>query len=85
MKIWFSHCRLSDYTEENVKFGIGWYGHHRDYKWRGFSVHLYLLYFLVTVNIVDNYKEYDKRMNHKRDPDYLKKMGERLKAIRDKK
>jgi hypothetical protein len=37
------------------------------------------------MNAVDDYDAYDKKINYKRDPDHLKKLGERLRAKKDKK
>ena len=67
MKIWLSTCDLDCYFEDsNVKFGIGWFRHHKNHKWFGFTFHIYLLYWLVSINYVDNYKEYDKKIHYKR-------------------
>lgn len=64
MKIWVESCSLKGYlTDGDVKFGIGWYRHSKNHKWFGFTVHFYLLYWLISVNFVNNYKEYDKRIN----------------------
>lgn len=65
MKIFFDWCHIfkGDY---DVKFGINWYKHHRDHKWKGFTITIYLLFWLVSVNFVDNYEEYDKRINRHR-------------------
>lgn len=87
MKIWFEYCGLEGYMMDapEVKFGIGWYKHSKDHKWKGFTIQLYLSPWLVSINFVSNWKEYDKRINRKWDPDYIKKLGERLRAKKDKK
>jgi hypothetical protein len=67
MKLWFSCCNLKSYlTDDNVKFGLGWYRHHKDHKWFGFSVQFYLYFWLIDFHFVDNWQEYDKKINHKR-------------------
>jgi hypothetical protein len=87
MKIWFEHCNQKYYLDDDsdVKFGIGWYRHSPLHKWRGISIHLYLYFVMISIHMVDNYDEYRKRMNYKRDPDHLKKLGERLRAKKEKK
>lgn len=66
MKIWFDYCNLSGYMmdDSNVKLGIGWYNHSSKHKWFGFTIQFYLLYWLIHVNFVDNYAEYDKKINY---------------------
>lgn len=67
MKIWFEHCRLDGYFEDcDVKFGIGWYRHHKDHKWFGFTIHFYLLHWVVVANYVNNWAEYDKKINYRK-------------------
>jgi hypothetical protein len=68
MKIFFSQCDLRSYMygDSNVKLGIGWYRHHKDHKWFGLTVEFYLLFWMVNVNFVSNWKEYDKRINRRR-------------------
>jgi hypothetical protein len=85
VKIWFDYCGLKGYMDDDshVKLGIGWYGHSPDHKWRGFTIQFYLYRWLVNFTFVDNWKEYDKRINYRWDPDHIKKLGERLKAKRD--
>ena len=87
MKLWLDSCRLSGYMDADcdVKLGIGWFRHHKDHKWKGLTIHLYLYVWLVGIHVVDNYKEYNKKINYKLDPDYLEKMAERLKARKEKK
>ena len=85
MKIWFEYCGLNGYLSDDaadVKFGIGWYKHSENHKWRGLTIQLYLFPWLVSINFVNNWVEYDKRINRKYDPDYIKKLGERLRAKR---
>jgi hypothetical protein len=65
MKLWFGYCKLYSDDWGDVKFGIGWYRHSKNHKWFGFTVALYLLYWRVQANFVDNYKEYDKRINYR--------------------
>ena len=67
MKIWFETCHLDGYFEDSsVKFGIGWYHHHKDHKWKGFTVQFYGFGRVLCMNCVDNYKEYDKRINYRK-------------------
>lgn len=86
MKIWVEKCVLGYYLADcDVKFGIGWYRHHKDHKWKGLTISFYCCYWLLNIHFVSNYKEYVNRMNYRRDPDRLKKIGDKLKAIREKK
>lgn len=66
MRIFFNHNTLDSYHNDScVKFGIGWYRHHKSHKWFGITIELYLLYWVVSGNFVSNYKEYRKRMDWK--------------------
>jgi hypothetical protein len=88
MKALFSYCHLPSFVSDshvNPKIGFGWYKHHKDNKWRGITVEFYLFKWIFFITFVDNYEEYNKKINRKRDPDHMKKLGERLKAIREKK
>jgi len=79
MKIWFDYCDLNSYfTDTDVKLGIGWYKHHPSNKWRGLTVHFYALNWMVSLNYVNDYKAYKKRMDF-RYSDYLKKKQENRK------
>lgn len=66
MRLFFNYCHLNSYSDSDVKFGIGWYRHFKGHKWFGFSITLYLLTRMITINYVSNYKEYDKRINHRK-------------------
>lgn len=67
MRIWFEKCHLDSYFDDsNVKVGIGWYRHHKGHKWFGFSIHFYLYRWVVVFNYVDNYVEYDKKINYRK-------------------
>ena len=67
MKIFFSCCDLKSYFyDEGVKFGIGWYKHHKGHKWKGFTFQLYLYFWLVCINYVNNWAEYDKKINYRK-------------------
>jgi hypothetical protein len=90
MKLWFDYCNLSGYMidDSNVKFGIGWYRHSKDHKWFGLTIQFYMLYWLVNIHFVDNYAEYDKKVNYYLQPEYIKKREEKIakwKASQDKK
>jgi hypothetical protein len=88
MKLFFDSGSLKDYlfgTGESIKFGLGWYRHHKSYKYFGITFQFYLYFWLVNMTFVSDYNEYDKRINRRRDPDHMKKLGEKLKAIREKK
>ena len=66
MKVWLSNCDLNSYLDDsNVKFGIGWYKHHRSHKWKGLTIEFYLYKWILMVNMVDNYAEYQKRIRRK--------------------
>ena len=90
MKAWFSlnHRFFVDSDDYPVKIGIHWHCHAKPVKkfksWRGFTIDLYFFKYWISFIIVDDYEAHQARMNYKRDPDYLKKMGERLKAIRER-
>lgn len=67
MKIFFDNCRLDGYFEDSdVKFGIGWYRHHKDNKWRGWTFQVYFWPWLVNINYVSNWVEYDKKINYRK-------------------
>jgi hypothetical protein len=85
MKVLFNHCRLINDDWGDTKLGIGWFKHHPDLKWKGFDLVFYLLFWRVNVTYVSNWKEYDKKINYRRDPDYLKKRAAKLAALRAEK
>jgi len=90
MKIWFSYCwNFTSDSDSPVKVGINWYRHintNPKFKsWRGLTVIVHFFKWTYTMNAVDDYDAYDKKINYKRDPDHLKKLGERLRAKKDKK
>jgi hypothetical protein len=67
MKIWFSHCDLDNFfTDASVKLGIGWYRHYKGHKWWGATVEIYLIKWVVMVNYVSNWNEYDKKVNYRK-------------------
>lgn len=80
MKIWTTKCDLKSYCLDgpDIKLGIGWFRHSPKHKWKGLTINICLYFWLVTINIVDNYQEYQKKISYKRDPDHIKKLGERL-------
>lgn len=63
MKLWFDYCKLYDLEDNNVKFGIGWYRHHKGHRWWGLTIELYGFGHKFLVHYVDNWAEYDKRIN----------------------
>lgn len=64
MKLWFEQCPLEYLHEDsNVKFGIGWYRHHRRLKWWGVTVEFYVFKWMISANYVSNWQEYDKKIN----------------------
>ncbi len=64
MKAWFSHCQLYGCCDDsNLKFGVGWYRHYKDYPWFGFTIEFYLYRWLVQFHFVDNWKEYNNHLN----------------------
>lgn len=68
MKIWADKCSLQHYLSGDcdVKFGVGWYRHHKDHKWRGLTISFYCYYWLLNIHLVSNYKEYSKKVNCRR-------------------
>lgn len=66
MRIFFNYCHLDGYIEDsNVKLGIGWYKHHKGHKYFGFTLEFYLFIWLFQFNYVDNWIEYDKKINRR--------------------
>lgn len=68
MKLWFEYCNLESYLsgDSGPKFGFGWYRHHKHHKWFGITFQVFIYFLLFQVNFVDNYKEYDKRINYRK-------------------
>lgn len=66
MKIWFGHCKMCYDYDNDVKLGIGWFVHHKDHKWKGITFIFYLIFYRVDVTCVDNFKEYDKKINYRK-------------------
>lgn len=68
MKIWFDYCGLDGYmmNDSHVKLGVGWYKHYNMHPWKGWTVQFYLYKWLVNLNWVSNWAEYDKRINGRR-------------------
>jgi hypothetical protein len=68
MKFWFDQCNLKAYMDgdSQVKLGIGWYRHHKNHKWFGFTIQFYLYFILLNFTYVDNYAEYDKKINYRK-------------------
>ena len=69
MKIWVDCCNLGSFldgTDLYTKLGIGWYRHSKNHKWFGVTIELYLVRWLINIYYVDNYKEYDLRINQRR-------------------
>jgi hypothetical protein len=67
MRVWLD-CNILDhfFDDSSVKLGIGWYRHHPDHRWKGITIHIYLLRWLVSINLVDNWVEYNKKINRSR-------------------
>jgi len=68
MKIFFSWCHLFD--DVDVKLGIDWYRHKcldtkRFPAWKGFTIVFYLIRRQLTVNWVNNYKNYRNRIDYR--------------------
>jgi len=67
MKLLFDHNQMCDYFEDsNIKFGIGWYRHHKDHPWFGFSLEFYLLYWMFSVTFVSDFDAYDRKINYRK-------------------
>lgn len=89
MKAWFDWCHLF-HDDWSVRLGIDWFVHakpnnSRFKPWRGITFTFFLLKYIVFLNIVDDYEAHQARMNYKRDPDHMKKLGDKLKVLREKK
>lgn len=66
MKLWFDYCLLDIFFDDsNVKFGIGWYKHHKKHKWKGLTIEFYLYKRIVFLNWVSNWAEYDNKINRR--------------------
>lgn len=67
MKLLFDYYSLQhEFKDTNVKFGIGWYRHHTNHPWFGFSVQFYLYFWVFHITYVDNFKAYDERVNYRK-------------------
>lgn len=67
MKIWFEYCQSLLFDDHKfIGFGIQLQKHRRK-EWKGVSIYLTILKWTVTINIVNNYKEY-KRIIIDREP-----------------
>jgi hypothetical protein len=68
MKIWFDYCSMEHFHDDfyNIKLGIGWYRHAKTHKWWGFTVEFYFFKWVVFVNYVSNWNEYDKKVNYRK-------------------
>jgi hypothetical protein len=64
MKLFFEYGHIYREVDGDTKLGIGWYRHHKDHKWFGFTIIFYGLFRRVDVNFVSNYREYDKKINY---------------------
>lgn len=80
MRILFNYNALLGFEDDwgDVKFGIGWFKHHPGHKWRGFDIIFYLYWYRVNFTFVNNWKEYDKKINYWRQPEYIKKREEKM-------
>ncbi len=67
MKLLFNYCDLRGFMDgaADVKLGVGWYKHHKDHKWWGFTLEFYLLFCYVNFTYVSDYKAYKKRMSYR--------------------
>lgn len=65
MKIWFD-WNDNTYSDCNIKLGIGWFRHHEGYNWWGLTVEIYLIKRSMTITYVDNYNEYDRKINYRK-------------------
>ncbi len=61
MKIWFNYYHP---YQEDVKLGLDWYLHKRK-EWKGFTISIILYKRCLDINIVSNYKEYNRIVNRK--------------------
>ena len=67
MKIWLSHSPLDNFfTDSSVKLGIGWYRHFKGHKWFGLTFEIYLFKWVLFINYVSNWQEYDKKVNYRK-------------------
>ena len=67
MKLWFDwNCNDNTYSDSNVKLGIGWYRHHKDHKWWGLSVEIYLFSRYIAIHYVSDYDAYDRKINRRK-------------------
>ncbi len=60
MKIWLN-CSIK-YEDNDVWLGLGSFKHHKDHKWKGWTLHIYLFKWMISFNYVSNWKEYNNRM-----------------------
>ena len=60
MRIWFEWQH--NFDDSDVWFGIGGFKHHKDHKWTGYTINLYLLKRLIQFTYVSNWTEYEKKI-----------------------
>lgn len=63
MKAWFEFTYSYLFKEENLYLGFGYYKHGEHHNWKGFTIQFFLFQWVFVFNYVNNYKEYDKRIN----------------------
>lgn len=72
MKIWMTKCQMWDCDDcggmkFKIQFGLDWYKHakpNRKFKpWTGYTIALLFFKWYITLNYVDDYDAYDKKIN----------------------
>jgi len=74
MKIWFDNCRIWDCDEcglsnFKIQFAINWYRHAKPYSkkfkpWTGYTFCLLFFKWYITLNYVNDFDAYDRKVNH---------------------
>lgn len=70
MKFLYSWCHLLEDNDWNCKIGLDWYRHKclnskRFPGWKGLTLVVYLIWWRFDFTWVDNYANYENRMNYR--------------------
>lgn len=69
MRLLASHCKTYDGDDwGDVKFGLGWFRHHKNHKWFGFTIAFYCFNNRLSLTFVGNHEEYYKKINYRNRP-----------------
>ena len=73
MKIWMTQCEMWDCDDcggfkFKIQFAINWYKHATPYSkkfkpWKGYTISVLFFKWYITLNYVDDYDAYDKKVN----------------------